>query len=28
VLIGGVGSIVVVGIWMYRFPELRRFHLA
>ena len=28
VLIGGVGSMLVVGIWMYRFPELRRFHLA
>jgi MFS family permease len=28
VLIGGVGTIVVVGVWMYRFPELRRFHLA
>jgi hypothetical protein len=28
VLIGGVGTIVVVAVWMYRFPELRRFHLA
>jgi MFS family permease len=28
VLIGGVGTLVVVAIWMYRFPELRRFHLA
>jgi hypothetical protein len=27
VLIGGVGTIVVVAVWMYRFPELRRFHL-
>ena len=27
VLIGGVGTMVVVAIWMYRFPELRRFHL-
>jgi len=28
VLTGGVGTILVVGIWMYRFPELRRFDLA
>jgi MFS family permease len=28
VLIGGVGTIVVVGVWIYRFPELRRFNLA
>jgi len=28
VLIGGIGTIVVVGFWMYRFPELRRFELA
>jgi MFS family permease len=28
VLVGGVGTIVVVALWMYRFPELRRFHLA
>jgi MFS family permease len=28
VLIGGIGTLVVVGVWMYRFPELRRFHLA
>jgi MFS family permease len=28
VLIGGVGSIVVAMLWMYRFPELRRFRLA
>ena len=28
VLIGGVGTLVVVAVWMYRFPELRRFHLA
>jgi MFS family permease len=27
VLVGGVGTIVVVAVWMYRFPELRRFHL-
>ena len=27
VLIGGVGTIAVAGLWMYRFPELRRFHL-
>jgi MFS family permease len=27
VLIGGVGTIVVVLAWMYRFPELRRFEL-
>jgi MFS family permease len=27
VLIGGVGTIVVVLLWMYRFPELRRFDL-
>ena len=25
---GMVGTIVVVGLWMYRFPELRRFELA
>jgi uncharacterized protein (DUF2062 family) len=28
VLIGGIGTIVVVVLWMYRFPELRRFELA
>jgi MFS family permease len=28
VLIGGVGTLAVVAVWMYRFPELRRFHLA
>jgi MFS family permease len=28
VLLGGVGTLVVVAVWMYRFPELRRFHLA
>jgi hypothetical protein len=28
VLIGGIGTIVVVILWMYRFPELRRFELA
>jgi MFS family permease len=28
VLIGGIGTIVVVLAWMYRFPELRRFELA
>jgi hypothetical protein len=28
VLVGGVGTLVVVAVWMYRFPELRRFHLA
>jgi MFS family permease len=28
VLIGGVGTIVVAALWMYRFPELRRFRLA
>ena len=28
VVIGGVGTIVVAALWMYRFPELRRFHLA
>jgi hypothetical protein len=28
VLVGGVGTIVVAGLWMQRFPELRRFHLA
>lgn len=28
VLVGGVGSIVVAMLWMYRFPELRRFRLA
>lgn len=27
VLIGGVGTIVVAALWMYRFPELRRFRL-
>ena len=27
VLIGGVGTIVVVAVWMARFPELRRFEL-
>jgi hypothetical protein len=28
VLIGGIGTLVVVLAWMYRFPELRRFELA
>jgi len=28
VLIGGVGTLVVAAVWMYRFPELRRFQLA
>ena len=28
VLVGGIGTIVVVALWMYRFPELRRFELA
>jgi MFS family permease len=28
VLIGGLGTIAVVALWMYRFPELRRFELA
>jgi MFS family permease len=28
VLLGGVGTLVVVAVWMYRFPELRHFHLA
>ena len=28
VLIGGVGTLVVVALWIYRFPELRRFELA
>ncbi len=28
VLIGGVGTIVVAAVYMRRFPELRRFHLA
>jgi len=27
VLIGGVGTIGVAVLWMYRFPELRRFRL-
>ncbi len=27
-LLGPVGTIVVAALWMYRFPELRRFHLA
>ncbi len=27
VLIGGVGTLGVALLWMYRFPELRRFHL-
>jgi hypothetical protein len=27
VLIGGVGTLVVAGAWMLRFPELRRFQL-
>jgi hypothetical protein len=27
VLIGGVGTLAVAALWMYRFPELRRFHL-
>src|SRR5207237_10177272 len=28
VLLGGIGTLVVVLAWMYRFPELRRFDLA
>src|SRR5213080_132312 len=28
VLIGGIGTIVMAALWMYRFPELRRFELA
>jgi hypothetical protein len=28
VLIGGIGTIVVAGLWMHRFPQLRRFRLA
>jgi len=28
VLIGGAGTLVVAAVWMYRFPELRRFELA
>jgi hypothetical protein len=28
VLIGGIGTIVVAALWMFRFPELRRFELA
>jgi MFS family permease len=28
VVLGGVGTIIVAALWMYRFPELRRFHLA
>ena len=27
VLIGGIGTIVIVAVWMQRFPELRRFDL-
>jgi len=27
VLIGGMGTIAVAALWMYRFPELRRFRL-
>src|SRR5439155_17259675 len=27
VVLGGVGTIVVAALWMYRFPELLRFHL-
>jgi MFS family permease len=27
VLLGGAGTIAVAALWMYRFPELRRFHL-
>src|SRR2546427_3540236 len=27
VLIGGIGTIVMAALWMYRFPELRRFRL-
>jgi MFS family permease len=27
VLLGGAGTIAVAAVWMYRFPELRRFHL-
>jgi MFS family permease len=27
VLVGGIGTLLVAGLWMYRFPELRRFHL-
>lgn len=27
VLIGGVGTLIVAGAWMLRFPELRRFEL-
>jgi MFS family permease len=28
VLVGGVGTMAVAVLWMRRFPELRRFHLA
>ena len=28
VLIGGVGTLAVLAVWTYRFPELRRFSLA
>ena len=28
VLAGGIGTIVLAAIWLYRFPELRRFRLA
>jgi len=28
VLVGGAGTLVVAAVWMYRFPELRRFELA
>jgi MFS family permease len=28
VLIGGVGTLAVVAVWLYAFPELRRFDLA
>src|SRR5204862_4479560 len=27
VLIGGVGTVAVAALWMYHFPELRRFRL-
>jgi hypothetical protein len=28
VLVGGVGTMAVAGLWMNRFPELRRFDVA
>ena len=28
VLIGGVGTVLVVALWTHSFPELRRFRLA